>query len=308
MNKLVALFDEFINERIVLQHSPQTIKAHRVRAGSFIRYMAAQHSETITRRDILAFVSQIVGKGSSPFTVRSYVESICTFCSWLVDYGELPTNPASKIGVRTPKLKPASYDKKQVAALLAECERVRDKAIIVTLLDTGLRAAELCSMRWPDSNSDTFYIIGKASKERPVFLNPITQMMINTYVERERGPEEGFLWLSKTRTPMTPRRVHEMIGRTATRAGIRQNIRKLVHGFRATFAKSYTRAGGDLESLRELLGHTSITMAAHYAQLNTEELQEKKNTIDPLALAVDLRSSDIMGVLIDSGTIEIEPY
>ena len=63
-------------------------------------------------------------------------------------------------------------------------------------------------------------------------------------------------------------------------------MRRLVHACRATFAKHYITRGGSLSDLAELLGHTTVTMAAHYAALNDDALAAKKAMIDPLAVVV----------------------
>lgn len=282
-NNLLALFGQFIDERLALGASPLTIKTYKDRCGQFVGWLVGNNQE-LTRATIITYVAELVKGGRSQITVRGYVQTISAFCNWMVELGYIPLNPAKKIKVKVPARKPPSYSRDQIIALLAACESLRDRAVIITLLDTGLRAAELCSMRWPDTNAREFSIIGKGNKERKVYIGEFTRSMIRAYVQFERGQQDGWLWLSRVKEPIGPKGIHTAIQRIADRAGIRADIRRIVHSFRATFAKSYSVGGGDLESLRELLGHSTLAMAAHYAQLNDNELHAKKIDIDPLAV------------------------
>jgi len=213
------------------------------------------------------------------------VRDVSVFCRWLVEEGELTCNPAAKLVPKLPKLRPASYTVEQVHQLLAVCH-VRDYALVVTLLDTGLRVSECASLRRDqiDWIGGQFHVVGKGKKERVGWLSPYAQAAIQAYLGTRRDDHVA-LWYGR-RGPLSSRGVYQVIERRAIQAGIRADARRLVHAMRVTFAKYFITRGGDLESLRRLLGHESLTMSAFYAQLADDELAAKKAAIDPLAAVI----------------------
>jgi hypothetical protein len=90
-----------------------------------------------------------------------------------------------------------------------------------------------------------------------------------------RSDRDPALWYGRC-GPLTPSGVHQIFRRRAIEAGIRADVRRLVHACRATFAKHYIKRGGSLGDLAELLGHSTLTMAAYYAALADDDLAAKK--------------------------------
>ena len=141
-------------------------------------------------------------------------------------------------------------------------------------------------MRWDRIDWDTgqFTVVGKGNKERASWLSPAARASVARYLAI-RSDRDPALWYGR-RAPLTPSGVHQIFRRRAIEAGIRADVRRLVHACRATFAKNYIKRGGSLGDLADLLGHSTLTMAAHYAALADDDLAAKKATIDPLAAVV----------------------
>lgn len=279
----VTLVEQFLDAKIAAGLSPRTIATYRQRLGYFTTWLGACE---ITRANLRGYLRHMQDQPTLTATSRaSYFRDVSVFCSWLVDEGELDSNPAQRLAPKVPKKLPASYRPDQIAVLLAQCD-ARDRALMCVLLDTGLRAAEVCSLRrdaitWADGS---FRVTGKGNKERVGWMHPYTLELLCAYLETRRDTDPA-LWMGR-KGPLTPNGVHQMIERRARSAGIRPNVRRLIHSFRATFAKNYVTAGGDLESLRRLLGHEDIAMSAHYAQLADDELADRKRQVNPLGRVV----------------------
>lgn len=279
----ITLVESFIDAKIAAGLSPRTISTYRQRLGYFTAWLGACD---LTRATLRGYLKHLHDRPTLTATSRaSYFRDVSVFCSWLVDEGELDSNPAHRLAPKVPKTLPASYRPDQIAALLAQCD-ARDRALMCVLLDTGLRAAEVCSLRrdaltWADGS---FRVIGKGNKERVGWMHPYTLDLLRVYLAT-RDDDCPALWMGR-KGPLTPNGVHQMIERRAKSAGIRPNVRRLIHAFRATFAKNYVTAGGDLESLRRLLGHEDIAMSAHYAQLADDELADRKRAVNPLGRVV----------------------
>lgn len=283
------LVEEFITAKIAAGLSPATIRTYRQRLAFFLAWLGDRE---ITRATLRGYLAHLMEQPSlTPTSRASYFRDVSVLCSWCVDEGITETNPARKLAPRVPKKLPASYRPEHLAALL-RVAGPRDRALIVVLLDTGLRASELCSLTrdaldWADGS---FRVVGKGGKERDGWLHPYSLELLRLALEG-RHDDDPALWMGR-KGPLTPNGVHQAIERLAKSAGIRGNVRRLLHSFRATFAKNYVCAGGDLESLRRLLGHEDISMSAHYAQLATDELAAHKRRINPLGFALPAAAAD----------------
>ena len=181
--------------------------------------------------------------------------------------------------------------KEEIDALLAACDRGktwktrqliaserptadRDRAIILTLLDTGLRASELCGIQIGDINmtANSIKVLGKGQKERLVYFGKRTSKalwkLLTPRLKDAKledmvftvGPEDDL-------RPMT----HDVLRRLLAPKGDIGERAKVAnvypHRFRHTFAITYLRNEGDLFTLQALLGHSDIEMVKRYARI-----------------------------------------
>jgi integrase/recombinase XerC len=277
---LVALF---IDAKIAAGLSPRTIETYRQRLARFTAWLGIR---PITRTTLRGYLKSLQEEELSPVTRAAYFRDVTVLCSWLAEEQILVPNHAKKLAPKVPKRLPASYSVAHIEQLLAVCT-LRDRAMIILLLDTGLRAGELCSLRRHAVHPHTgrFEVIGKGDKLRACWCGPYARIVLATYLASRRDASP-WLWPNRYGQPITRNGLYQLIRRAAIRAGIRGDVRRLVHSFRASFAKHYVQQGGDLESLRRLLGHESIQMAAYYAQLDDDELAARKAAVNPLAWVI----------------------
>lgn len=277
------LVEAFLDAKVAKGLSPKTVITYRQRLAYFLAWLDAR---PITRDNLRFYLAHLQRNPKlSKATVAAYFRDVAVFCGWLVDEQILDANPAYKLGPKTPKRRPPHYTEYHIRQLLAVCD-ARDRAIVIVLLDTGLRASELTSLNRTAIDWDTgaFTVIGKGNKERAGWLSPYAQNVLVEYLDRRHDRNPAVFVGTKGR--LTPIGVHKMLHRRAEQVGIRDDVRRLIHSFRVTFAKSFIQEGGDLESLRELLGHADISMSAYYAQLADSELAEVKHRVNPLGRMV----------------------
>ncbi len=279
---VAVCIDLFLSAKVVAGLSPATIRTYRQRLE---RYAAWLGDRPLSRTTIRQYITQLQQEHLAPHTIAAYVRDIGVLCRWLVEEGMLATDVSAKLTPCVPKRRATHYTVAQLHQLLAVCD-ARDRAMVIVLLDTGLRVSELCSMRWDriEWNTGKFTVIGKGNKERAAWLSATARAVVAAYYAA-RCDHDPALWYGR-RGPLTPSGIHQIFRRRTAEAGIRADVRRLVHACRATFAKHYITRGGSLGDLAELLGHTTLTMAAHYAALADDELAAKKATIDPLAAVV----------------------
>lgn len=281
------LVSSFLDSRRARNASPLTLQSYALSLGQFLAWRdARQDTGPITRATIRAYIAHVQGRGLAPATVAGRVRDLSVWLGWLVDEELLTSNPAFRMKPRVPKRRPPSYTSDQIRAMLRACEGEhgpRDRAMIILLLDTGLRASELASLTRQsiDQASGAFSIVGKGNKERKGWAGPYALEILRRYLAT-RDDDHPALWLGQWGGPLTASGIYQALRSRAELAGIRGDVRKIVHSFRATFAKNYIQQGGDLETLRRLLGHESIVMSAHYAQLADDELAGVKARVNPL--------------------------
>jgi len=164
----------------------------------------------------------------------------------------------------------------------------RDQAIVLVLLDTGLRATELCSLTINDVDLKTGKVVirhgvaggAKGGKGRTVYLGKTSRKAVWRYLAgREDGDDpRAPLFISHADRPFNKNSLRVLINRLGARA----NVKKVYpHKFRHTFAITYLRSGGDVFTLQSLLGHGSLDMVRHYAQIADIDVEQAHRKASP---------------------------
>lgn len=150
---------------------------------------------------------------------------------------------------------------------------LRDKAILFTLLDSGLRAQELCSLTVGDYDSRRGRLHvrhGKGDKSRVVPLGQRSQGAIGDYLEsRPKASHSEPLFSTRTGTHIERGNLGNLIERIASRAGVHGAH---PHKFRHTFAINFLRAGGNTFLLQVILGHSTLEMTQRYARIAERDI------------------------------------
>ena len=158
----------------------------------------------------------------------------------------------------------------------------RNRAIILLLLDTGMRATELCSLHihHVDLKERTVRVFGKGDKERIVPFSARTGQSIWRYLAPRKDDDIGdFLFVNKFGYPLDGDRLLKSLQVIGRRAGVRGVT---VHRFRHTFAINYLRNGGDPWSLQMMLGHSTLEMVKTYLSLANADLQKNHRKASPV--------------------------
>lgn len=187
-----------------------------------------------------------------------------------------------------------TFSLEQIYAVLVTCGRdfvgVRDRALIMMLMDCGLRASEaagldLDNVHWTEC---TLLAMGKGSRERVVPFGQATRKALTNYTFRRGDLDTNALFLSTLGCQMDRHRIWDIVGERCARAGI-TGVRCSPHTLRHSFAVSYLRNGGDVFSLQKMLGHSSLDMTRKYAELSQTDVIDKHRLYSP---ADRLRAAD----------------
>lgn len=162
----------------------------------------------------------------------------------------------------------------------------RDRAIILALLDTGLRAQELCDIQMKDIDlkGNSIKITGKGSKERVVYFGKRTARAIWKYLLpriETYEPKDYLFVVDAERDPrkMDRRVLLHLLERIGDRAGI---AKVHPHKFRHSFAITYLRNNGDAFTLQTILGHSSLEMVRKYLRIAQQDCARVHQTASPV--------------------------
>lgn len=269
--------------------SPHTTAHYRSALGAFLTFCQDSNIERVddlSRQVLRAYAATLDGK-LSPGGAHARLRALRAFVNWLIREDLLQGNPLPHhFFPRVPQPELAVITEQDMQALLkvaaAGGRPLRDQAMLLTLFDTGLRASELCGLHLnhllPDS---MLYVrLGKGSKDRRVPVSKATRRAIQHYVQKERPKvEEPQLFLSRGAVPLTPSGLGQVLERLCQTAGLPH---KTPHAFRRGFAVAFIKHGADLPRLRDVLGHTNISMSAKYAVMSSSDIKALHQSASPV--------------------------
>ncbi len=138
---------------------------------------------------------------------------------------------------------------------------------MLVLIDNGVRLSELVNMKITDISleSGKINVLGKGSKEREVMFQATSREQIRRYLKIRGTLQHDYLWVAHDDNHLSRKTIQDRLKKYGEMAGV--NKRVSPHTFRHTCAKMYIMQGGDIFSLQQLLGHSSLEMCRHYVVL-----------------------------------------
>lgn len=308
MKQKPALTLERAIQRYLLNAESRRLSPNTIALYKYIYQRLVEHLEPgttfaeIEQEDLEEFLAGFPELSNS--SICNYHAALASLWSWAVEQKICSENPLHHIERPKPEqrvVKP--FTEAEVRSLLAACGRsraytrpgkrkcdharptaARDRAIILTLLDTGLRATELCNLRIADLDQKNRELIafGKGSKERRLPLDPRTLQAIVRYLDTRAEPERPDLPLFATEneTALCRQNLRHLLERMGERAGV-EGVHP--HRFRHTFAIAFLRNGGDIYSLQRMMGHSTLTMVQRYLALAQSDVTQAHRRASPVA-------------------------
>ena len=250
----------------------------------------------VSRRQLLAYLSQLKQAGRSASTIARKLASIKAFYRFLTAERYIRRDPAEVLeaaqrGLHLPKfLSVQEVDNLLEQPNLGTWDGYRDKTMLETLYATGMRVSELVSvpLQSVDLKMQYLIVMGKGSKERMLPLGRTALKYLERYINVVRpqllhGKPEAAkeLFVTSWGGPMTRQRVNELIEEYAKQAGITKRVTP--HMLRHSFATHLLNNGTDLRVVQELLGHADISTTQIYTHLDMERLREVYDKTHPRA-------------------------
>ncbi len=245
--------------------------------------------EEVTPADVREYRGwlQAVRKASAA-TMRRHLMAIRAYCRWGMAAGRIERDPTVRIKApREANLSPGWLTKQEQYRLVREAERgiaaadtvnrrrlaVRDWALVVFLLNTGLRIAEACALTWADvqiGERSGWVVVrgGKGDKTRRVPLNAEARKVLKTW--QEEGGDAGSVF------GLTASGAYRRLAEMGRRAGVEVHP----HTLRHTLAKNLVDAGVGLHEVAALLGHSSLNTTRVYVTPGERDLERAMRVLE----------------------------
>ena len=295
---LRELIDEYTAALEVAGRSRRTIDWYRPYLNDFARF-AARDSGSATLDDLSPAIARrwllaTQGTRSQPLAPNSMagrVRTLRAFGGWVQRELQLASHPLAGLPIpKVPDVLVPSLTALEMRSLLAAVndrsqDAIRDRALVLLMLDTGIRLGELVALSIGDVDlvEGRCRVMGKGSKERVVPLGGRARRAIRTSL-LARGPltSDDPLFVGRRGSRLTPRAVQQLVRRLARSAGLTQHCSP--HVLRHSFARAFLANGGDVFSLQRILGHSpsSLQVTRRYVRLLDDDLRAVHRRVSPV--------------------------
>ena len=262
-------------------YSVHTRKVYCREARNFLTY-SGKAAEDLTEEDVRLYVLHLMGSGLSKNTINSYQASIRFFfgvtLNKAMNYLQMPR-------MKSDKSLPEIFSREEVSLVLAVCQNLKHKAMFALGYGSGLRVSEICALRVEDIDSKqmrVFVRCGKRNKDRYTILSQNTLEILRDYWRAYRPQHpDGLLFPGwRNLSPTTPEAVNDALIKWSAAAGIKKKVS--MHCLRHSFAAHLLEDGTDLFTIKQLLGHSSISSTAIYLRM-----AKVSGVVSPLDRAVE---------------------
>lgn len=291
---MIDAFLEYLS--LEKKYSVHTITAYKNDLISFRDFLATEYTQEdlleVHYPQIRSWIVSLVDRKISNRTINRKVSSLKSFYKFLQKTKQIERNPLSKHrALKTEKRVQVPFSSKEINAVINQIEiedhndftSVRNKLIVELFYSTGIRRAELINIKQRDvSFSDkTIKVLGKRNKERFVPLLKSVIQTLERYLELKKeftiGLEE--LFITEKGNKIYETLVYRIINSYFSRVSSKE--KKSPHILRHSFATHLLNEGADLNSVKELLGHSSLASTQVYTQNSLDVIKKVYNQAHP---------------------------
>jgi site-specific recombinase XerD len=242
------------------------------------------HPSQVERRHLESFLAELDRRGLKGSSRRRKVATLRSFFGYLYQTGLIPTDPTTRlIPPEREYFQPRVLTETEYQRLQLACAHdVRDAAIIELILQTGLRLAEVASLKLADLelparvNKDgppgAVHVRGKGRKDRTVTLNWKALKAVKAWLAIRPEVPGDPLFVTKFKQPLGPRGIQHLVKKCLGEAEIHGAS---VHSLRHTFGTHMARKGVHLHVLRKVMGHESLDTTSIYVDLARAQMDKE---------------------------------
>ena len=277
-------------------YSPHTVNAYLNDINFFESFnkneFNQENIEQVNYSQIRTWIVSLVDDKISNVSVNRKIASLKAFYKFLLKTKQIEVSPLLKHkALKTPKKLQIPFSEKEVVQALGQMENpegfeeIRNKLIIDLFYTTGIRRTELIHLKTNnvDLSNNTIKVLGKRNKERIVPLLPIVSEQLKLYLNEKAHLEtvidNDFFFLLKKGLKLNDSFVYRLINTYFST--VSEKVKKSPHILRHTFATHLLNNGADLNSVKELLGHSSLASTQVYTHNSLSELKKVYGNAHP---------------------------
>jgi integrase/recombinase XerC len=271
------------------KYSPHTVNAYLNDISFFESFNKNQFNEEnieqVNYSQIRSWIVLLVDDNISNVSVNRKIASLKAFYKFLLKTKQIEVSPLLKHkALKTPKTLQIPFSENEVAEVLSQIknpvgfEPIRDKLIIDLFYTTGIRRTELIHLKITnvDVSNNTIKVLGKRNKERIIPILPIVSQQLILYLNEKTRLEKvidgDYFFLTKKGLKLNDSFVYRLINTYFS--SVSEKVKKSPHILRHTFATHLLNNGADLNSVKELLGHSSLASTQIYTHSSLSELKK----------------------------------
>ncbi|WP_372745411.1 tyrosine-type recombinase/integrase [Lutibacter sp.] len=277
------------------KYSRHTITAYQNDLNSFQEFCSTQFEINniinVNYAQIRSWIVSLVNLNISNRSINRKLSSLKSFYKFLLKTKQIEVSPMVKHkALKTSKKIQIPFSEKEIHDVLAavntnaiDFESIRNKLIVELLYSTGIRRAELLNIKLADIDfvNETVKVLGKRNKERYIPLLKTVQASLKNYLEirTEIINDESYLFVTKKGKKLYDTLVYRIINNYFSCVSSKE--KKSPHILRHSFATHLLNEGADLNSVKELLGHSSLASTQVYTHSSLGKLKEIYNQAHP---------------------------
>lgn len=265
------LLDSFISAMRVSGKSEKTIARYAYIIGKFMKFVKVS-TRSVNPYHVRNWLAKEKERGIQDSTLEGNRQVLSSYFGWLHREGLIEKNPISNVGtIKCQKKQKQIYSDIDLELLNSHCKTLRDKVILHFLASTGCRISEMTSLNRDavDLNKLECTVHGKGNKDRTVYLDAVTGMLLKQYLNGRKDKCEA-MFVGCRFERLEPGGVRCMMKELGKASGV-EHVHP--HKFRRTLATELTRHGMPIQEVANILGHEKLDTTMRYVVLNNESVK-----------------------------------
>ena len=269
------------------KYSPNTIQAYRNDLNVFCNYLLNEHDVNkainCNYSHIRSWIVDLVNKGISNRSVNRKITSLNSYFKFMLKIDLLNENPLinhkslkTQKKIQLPFSESEMFDALNLDNFADNFTGVRDRLIIDLFYTTGIRRIELIQLKISNINISRkqIKVLGKRNKERIIPLIDSTRIILNKYfvLRSEITTNQEFLFITNSGKVVYEKLIYRIINKYFN--NISTKVKKSPHIIRHSFATHLLNNGADLNSVKDLLGHSSLAATQVYTNRSIDEIKK----------------------------------
>ena len=277
-------------------YSQHTVTAYINDIGFFESFLSSEFEDdnliAVNYNQIRSWIVSLSDDGISNSSINRKISSLKSFYKFLLKTKQIESSPLLKHkALKSSKKIQIPFSEKELDMVLNQItykegfEGLRDKLIVDLFYTTGIRRTELINLKTGnvDLSNNTIKVLGKRNKERIIPILTIINVQIKKYLSERSSiqsvKEDEYFFLLLNGVKLNDSFVYRLINYYFS--NVSEKVKKSPHILRHTFATHLLNNGADINSVKELLGHSSLASTQVYTHNSLAELQKVYNNAHP---------------------------